>query len=76
MIVGLLWVIIVMKLLNIFLGTLKIVIPWLRAQKIDREVFERLDASIPSVDTVDFCNFSKDHIRSLQADILMATDVV
>lgn len=43
---------------------------------IDRQVFECLHTAIPSVDTVDFCNFSKDHIRNLQADLLIATDVV
>ena len=39
-------------------------------------MFERLHTSIPSVDTIDFCHFSKDHIQGLQADILIATDVV
>ena len=43
---------------------------------IDREVFERIGKPRPRVTTVDFCNFSKDHIQSLGADIVFATDVV
>ena len=43
---------------------------------IDHEVFERIGKPIPRVTTVDFCNFSRDHIKGLGADIVFATDVV
>lgn len=39
-------------------------------------MFERIGKVIPQATTIDFCNFSGDHIKGLGADVLFATDVV
>lgn len=47
-----------------------------RAFDVDRDVFARLHKPMPAVETIDFCNFDKNQIQRIHADVLVATDVV
>ena len=44
--------------------------------ELDRGVFQRLQVNIPTAEVVDFCNFDKEQMQRIAADVLIATDVV
>ena len=44
--------------------------------ELDRGVFQRLQVKVPTAEVVDFCNFEKEQMQQIAADVLIATDVV
>ena len=56
--------------------TLKKVVMIKQSNSIDRAVFSELDISPPSVETVNFCELDRDLVKSLQHNVVIATDVV